>query len=209
MDRRGPDGEGHGQRVNVEDVGRVGNEVRAATQARVRQGGVHGADRQDRRKREAPGVEAPIREDHHLGTPLGGGDRRAGESLQGALETRLALERVPGRHQPLDRTAGVADLVEEPVEIRDDRPGEMRGGRRPGARRSPQERGPAPELDPQVHDDPLALRIDRRIGDLGERLAQVVGNRAVHPRAARRGRVVAHAPQRLVAFEGHRLDVQP
>ena len=77
------------------------------------------------------------------------------------------------------------------------------------ARRAAEQRRPATQLDPQVHDDPLALRVDGRVGDLRERLAQVVGDRPVEAAATGRRRVVAHAPQRLVRLERHRLDVEP
>ncbi len=67
---------------------------------------------------------------------------------------------------------------------------------------------PATQLHPQVHDRALALRVDRRVRDLGEGLAKVIGDRSVQPSAAGGRGVVAHAPQRLVRFERHRLDVQ-
>ena len=67
----------------------------------------------------------------------------------------------------------------------------------------------AAQLDPQVHHDAFAFGVDGGVGDLGECLTQVVGDRPVEAAAAGRRRVVAHAPQRLVAFERHRLDVEP
>ena len=80
----------------------------------------------------------------------------------------------------------------------------------PGRPRQPAEqRRATAQLDPQVHHDAFPLGIDGGVGDLGERLAQVVGDRPVEAAAAGRRRVVAHAPQRLVAFERHRLDVEP
>ena len=67
---------------------------------------------------------------------------------------------------------------------------------------------PTAQFHPQVHDRPFALRVDGRVGDLGERLAQVVGDGTIQPAAAGRRRVVAHAPERLVGLERHRLDVE-
>ena len=75
--------------------------------------------------------------------------------------------------------------------------------------RPAEQRRPPPELDPQVHDRPFPLGIDRRVRHLGERLAEMVGDRPVDPAETRRRRVVAHAPQRLVALESHRPDVEP
>ena len=48
-----------------------------------------------------------------------------------------------------------------------------------------------------------------RVRDLGERLAEVVGHRSVQSARDRGRRVVAHAPERLVTFERHRLDIEP
>ena len=71
-----------------------------------------------------------------------------------------------------------------------------------------QERRPAAELHLEVHDRAFALGVDRRVGDLGERLAEVVagGTRDARPPGERR--VVAHAPQRLVRVERHRPHVE-
>ncbi len=66
-----------------------------------------------------------------------------------------------------------------------------------------------PELDPAVDDRALALGIDGRVGDLCEGLAKVVGDRSVGSRQRRRRRVVAHAPERLVAVDDHGPDVEP
>ena len=103
-----------------------------------------------------------------------------------------------------------ATAHEHPLERRE--VGHERGGeaQRPPVRRQRREElRPSTQVDRQVHHDPLALRVDGRVGDLREALAQVVGDRSIHVRGAGRGRVVAHGPQRLVRLEGHRLDVQP
>ena len=121
--------------------------------------------------------------------------RPAGPSAAGQVASSRWMRRPP-----------VASRVEQAGEVRDDRAGQPQGPR--PARRSAEERRPTAELHAQVHDDPLALRVDRRVRDLGERLAEVVGDRAVEPPAAGRRRVVAHAPQRLVRLERHRLDVE-
>ena len=75
---------------------------------------------------------------------------------------------------------------------------------------APSSGGAAPELDREVHDDPLALGVDGRVGDLRERLAQVVGD-AVGPVRGRPAVGVSSPmrPERLVGLEGHRLDVEP
>ena len=129
-----------------------------------------------------------------------------GEPVEGSLEPGGADGRIPGRVERPDRVPVGTDRRDEPVEVDDDRPCQAHGPW--PARRSTEEGRPAAELDPQVHDDALALRVDRRVRDLGERLAQVVGDGPVEPGAAGRRRVVAHAPERLVGLERHRLDVE-
>ena len=71
-----------------------------------------------------------------------------------------------------------------PVEVDDDRATDADGL---GARGHPaQERRPAAELHLEVHDRPLALGVDRRVGDLRERLAEVVAGGTRDARRARR-----------------------
>ena len=95
----------------------------------------------------------------------------------------------------------------EAIEIGDDRSLEPQ---RPRCRWPPTEQRWTPaEVDSEVHDDPLALGVDRRVGDLGERLAEVIDDPSVERAPAGRRRVVAHAPQRLVALDRHRPDVEP
>ncbi len=96
--------------------------------------------------------------------------------------------------------AASRERADKPTEVRDDRALEPQRAR--PARRPTQQCRPSTELDPQVHHDPLALRVDRRVRDLRERLAQVVGDRPIESPSTRGRRVVAHAPQRLVAPRG-------
>mmetsp|Transcript_20988 Transcript_20988/g.37387 ORF Transcript_20988/g.37387 Transcript_20988/m.37387 type:complete len:336 (+) Transcript_20988:5119-6126(+) len=56
------------------------------------------------------------------------------------------------------------------------------------------------------HDDALANRIDRRVGDLREQLLEVVEDEAGSGREAGEGRVVAHGAERFGTFDGHRPD---
>ena len=58
----------------------------------------------------------------------------------------------------------------------------------------------------QAHDQPLAQRVDRRVGDLGEALAQVVADRARPRRQVGQRRVVAHREGGLVRVVGHGLE---
>ena len=72
---------------------------------------------------------------------------------------------------------------EQARQVDDDRSLEALG---PGRPRQPAEQcRAAAQLDPQVHHHALALGIDGGVGDLGECLAQVVGDRPVEAAAAR------------------------
>ena len=128
------------------------------------------------------------------------------EALERAGEPTRAVESRPRGVELRGTAATRGKLVEERGKARDDGP--LEADRSRTARRAAEQRRSTPELDPHVHHDPLALRIDRRVGDLGECLAEVVGDRPVEPGASRSRRVVAHAPQRFVALERHRLDVE-
>ena len=194
--------------MDVEDVGGIDDEVRPAAQAGLGQRRVDGAGGQDRRDRQP--VEDEARRRRARGPRPRPRRRRTavgGEPLEGGLEAGRAVGRRPRRVEPPDPLAAVAQRVEQAVEVGDDRPVEAQRPR--AARRAAEQRRPPAELDPQVHHDPLALGVDRRVRDLGERLAEVVGDRPVEAAAAGRRRVVAHAPERLVALERHRLDVEP
>ena len=169
--------------------------------------GVDGAGRQDRRdraagrsttlRRSAPGASSrPGRRRPHR-RPADRGRRRGPPGRPAGSQVASSVRIVP-------RPSATASS--RPAQVDHDRSLEALGPRRP---REPAEQcRAAAQLDPQVHHDALALGIDGGVGDLGECLAQVVGDRPVEAAAAGRRRVVAHAPQRLVAFEGHRLDVE-
>ena len=63
-----------------------------------------------------------------------------------------------------------------------------------------------PDLGLQRHHDRLAQRIDRRVGDLRELLAEVVVERAHLVRQHRHRRVVAHRADRLALVLGQHAD---
>ena len=209
LDRGRTDGEDHGHRVDVEDVDGADRQVGPSAQARLGQRGVDGARREDRRDRQALDRPGGIGQDEELGAAARRGDGLGGEAIQRRGQAVRARLRIPGRIERAHgrRAAAGSHRVEQPVEVDHDRPGQAD---RPRAARRTAEEGRSPaELDPEVHHDPFAFRVDGRVRDLGERLAEMVGDRPVEPTATRRRRVVAHAPQRLVALERHRLDVEP
>ena len=202
-----PDRKRHRHRVDVEDVGRVEDEIGPAAEARVGEGGVDRTRRQDRRHRETIRRERRVAHDEDFDTGLtrrNGGER---ESFERESEPAGALRDRPRRIENAVTSTTARESLDQPAEIRDDRPFEPE---RPWTtRRAAEKRRSATQLDPEIHDDSLALGVDRRVRHLRERLPQVVGGGPVQPSTTRRGRVVAHAPERLVRLEGHRLDVEP
>ena len=64
---------------------------------------------------------------------------------------------------------------------------------------------PWAETRVQLDDAGLAQRIDGRIGDLGEALAEIVIDGARRARERGNGRVVAHRPDGVLAIGGHWL----
>ena len=163
------------------------DEIAAAAQAGLGERGVDGPRREDRRHGEAPLVE------------VGGG---VGQTTTSAPSRAASRASVPRRSSAASRPSGPAAAGQVASSVRTARCGARERTRtassRPsrsttngratrtvgGARRQPAEqRRPAAELHLEVHDRSLALRVDRRVGDLRERLAEVVGDRA-----GRRGR---------------------
>ena len=206
LDRGGSDREDHGHRVDVEDVDSAHGDIGPAAEAGSSQGGVHGTDREDRRDGQPVDRPGGVGDEDDRGAAAGGDDGVRAEALQRGLEASRTLARIPRRVERPNGLAVSTDRGDQPVHVDDDGPCQANGPW--PARRPAEQRRPSAELHPQVHDHPLALRVDRRVGDLGEGLAEMVGQRPVQPRAAGRWRVVAHAPQRLVRLKRHRLDVE-
>ena len=207
MNRGRPDGQQHRHRVDVEDVDRTHREVGPAAQASRRECHVDGARRQDRRHGQAVHGPAGIGQDEEFRATPRGRHGVARQPVQGGRQPGRAGRRIPRRIERPARGPSLAHGRQQAREVRHDRPLQPNG---PGHPRQPtQQRRSAPELHAQVHDDPLALRVDGRVGDLGERLTKMVGDRPVESTAARCRRVVAHAPERLVGVEGHRPDIEP
>ena len=207
VDRSRPDRQHHRHGVDVEQVGSVHEDVGSPAEAGLGERGVDGTSTEDRRDRQALRVEATVGDDEDIRAPLGRLDGFPREPLERGGEPLLPVGGKPPGIEPSNAPAPVDERRKQAVEIGQDRAGEAERGS--GSRRATEEGRPSTDLHPQVHHDPLALRVDRRVRDLGKCLPQVVGHRPVEPRTTGRRRVVAHAPQGLVRLEGHRLDVQP
>ena len=201
------DGEDHRHRVDVEDVDGADRDVGPPAQAGGGQRGVDGARGQDRGDRQPVDRPGGVGQDEEGRLAARGRDRLGRQPIEGSGESLRAGRRIPGRVERPNRGPPLAHRTEQARQVDHDRPLEAD---RPRRTRRPTEQRRAPaELDPQVHHHALALGVDGRVRDLREGLAEVVGDRPVEAPAARRRRVVAHAPQRLVALERHRLDVEP
>ena len=137
--------EGHRQRVDVEDVGRVDEDVGSAAKARVGERGVDGADGEDRRDRQARRLRT--RDPTGRAAPCGRGrpgTAAIGEALEGELPVRRARPPDPrsrragrpcpgtrraaprGRRRPVGRGAASAP-VGWPAAVRRAAPGAARG----------------------------------------------------------------------------------
>jgi hypothetical protein len=162
--------------------------------------------REDGRHGQAVGGQPVVTQDDDLDAAFGRRHGRCGERRDGRGKALGTRGRRPGRVERPDAPAPAAEGSQQPIQVRDHRPRQAQGPR--SARRAAQEGRPATELHPQVHHDALPLGVDGRVGDLGECLAEMVRDRTVQPAATGRRGVVAHAPQRLVALEGHRPDVE-
>ena len=95
----------------------------------------------------------------------------------------------------------------EPVRVEEEA---LELGQPRGLRPRGKERSARAETGVEAEDDPLAQRVDRRIGHLSEALLEVGRERASPVRKRSDRRVVSHRRSRLVAGRSHRAqdDVQ-
>ena len=205
MDGAGTGGDGHGSGVDIEDVGRVQEDVRSPSQAGCGQASMDSADCQHGRDRQAIDGHADVGDDQQPGSAPSRRQRLGHETVERCLQPLGTSRRRPGRV----KSAGVRCTIEQAIEVDHEGSLEPQAPRVRPRTRAGEHRVARPELDSTVDHGPFALGIDGRIGDLGERLAQVVGHRSVGSSARRRGRIVAHAPEWLVAFDDHGPDVEP
>ena len=192
--------------MDIEDVRGADRHVGPATQAGGGQGGVHGPGREDRRDRQAIHRHRRVGHDQQGRSVARQGDGVERETVEGRREAGRTHARIPRRVQRTNRRAAGTDCVQELIQVGDHRATQPQG---PGfPRHAAEQRRAPPELDAQVHHDAFPFGVDRRVRHLGERLAEVIGDRSVEAAATGGRRVVAHAPQWFMPLERHRLDVQ-
>ena len=200
IDRGGAEADQHGEVVRIARGGGLDQDVAVAAQTLLGQAVVHGADRQRGVGRQLAGGDVAVgqHQQHlagaHRGLGLVGDGAHRGLEADGFLVVEvddLALEaRAVEGHQsvPLgrrdhrgveDRAVGVVGGLLEDVAL----------GAQAGF---------------QGHHHRFAQRVDRRVGDLGELLAEVVEGRAHALAEHRHGGVVAHRADCFLALLGER-----
>ncbi len=163
---------------------------------------VHAADGQQRRDGNAPAHPTPRSEMTTSCAP-----RRAAarawrpRRARANASPRWPRDERPRRVEHDDRRHGLPELRQ--LGRAQDRGRDRDGGGETGG---VEQVGAAPDWHLERHHRALPLRVDRRVRDLREGLAQECRD-AARPLGERRDRrVVPHAPDRLVPFEGHGPD---
>ena len=164
--------------VNLPGLVRLDDERRLRSQPRGDQPVVDDARREERGHGHSLGGRVGDQEHPRAGANRG--LRLVAEAAAGPLESLLRCE---GRVEPDGRDL-VECVREEEEALELDAGGDLGPGR--------QERRPAAENGAQRHDEALAQVVDRRVGDLGEALLEVVIERTRPSRERRQRRVVAH-----------------
>ncbi len=198
MDCRCADRHQHCDVVDVERVAGFHGQVGARAPPHGNELLVDAAGGEDGRDRDAALTGRPIGNHDEIHAPSCRGTRLTGEPRQPEREPARAARDRPGRIQDRDSVRGAEQLA--PTVVVEDRRVDDDSGRLGRAKKV---RLP-PDRHGERHHGALALRVDRRVGHLGERLAQEGRDPARPPRERRDRRVVAHAPDRLVALGRHR-----
>src|SRR5881628_1133305 len=193
--------------VDVPRVSRFGDEAEAGSQAVLEQVLVHRPDGQEHGEWGALATGGPVAENHDpcplphrvasgpaqpversaqcIGPPPNAGGGAPGRVERSNLRARPRAQR--------------RDLLREKDGVLV--PHEPEPGRPVG-----QQRAPTPDVHPQRHDQRLAQRVDRRVRDLREALAEIRVQAGWDARERRDWRIVAHAPHGVVPLATHRLE---
>ena len=190
-------------------LGRVHHQGGLQAQAEVEQVVVHRAHRQQGRQRGGGGADpslrtGPVGEHQDLAA---GAHRDLGLTAQAIEGGAEGGRTVRDRHQGGEGAQGKPLLCEGgQFRLVENRTVEVQHGGGRGLRT--QGRPPLAQVHLQAHHQLLAQRIDRRVGDLGEALLEVVVEQVGLIREHRQGDVIAHAVGGLLAGAGHVLDHQ-
>ena len=200
IDRRGTETDQHGKVVRIACGGGFHQDVAVAAQAFLGQAVVHRTGRQGRMHRQLARGDMAVAEDD-LGPPATHGFF----GLVGDVAHR--------RFQPdalvvvqVDDLASEARTLEVHQRAPLGRGDHRRAEDHPRSvlRRLFEDVALGTEADLQRHDDGFTQRVDRRVGHLGELLAEIVVRRAHTLGQHRHRRIVAHGADRLVALLAQR-----
>ncbi|CRR03539.1 hypothetical protein PAERUG_E5_London_17_VIM_2_12_12_05776 [Pseudomonas aeruginosa] len=200
IDRRGAEADQHREMVRIAGGGGLHQDVGVAAQPGLHQAVVHRTDGQGSMHRQFAGSDMAVAEDQqHLAAAHGLLGLVGDVAHRGLQAHRLVVVEV-------DEVAVEARAVQghdgPPLRRRDHRSGE---DRLVGMVRGFLENV---LLDAQAgfqgHHDGFAQRVDRRVGDLGELLAEVIVRRADAPGEDRHRRIVAHGAHRFLALLAER-----
>ncbi len=198
----------HAEMVHLARLAGLHHKAGAGAQAAADQVMVHRRGRQQRRHRNARGRHRPIRQDQDVVAVQHRVRRLGADAIDGARHPRGTFAGRPGdidrarperiAHQRGDR----AHLRQ--IGVGQDRLRHLQPVMR--SRVMSEQIRPRPDHRDQRHHQRLADRIDRRIGDLGEVLLEVVVQQLRLARQHGERRVGAHRADRIVAVLRHRLE---
>ena len=123
--------------------------------------------------------------------------RPAAPSAAGQVASRVAVRKAPSSSSEMARIFSRSALVST---------GWATSRRLCVAGLAAEQVGPGPDHRDQAHHQLLADRVDRRVGDLGEVLLEVVVEQLGPLGEHRQGRVGAHGADRILADLAHRLE---
>ena len=204
VDRRGADADQHGEVVHVQALAALDDQVAETAQALADQVAVDRTHGQDHRDRHAVGADALVAQDQRLAA--------AADGLLGLLAD--AVERVPqpavgaGIEGAVDGALVGAEMVLDRLELGRGQDGALELQDAGLARVLVVDVAEIAEAGLEAHHPPFAQRIDRRVGDLAELLAEEVVQAAIVLRQHRERRVVAHRAHGLLGVEHHRREDQ-
>ena len=200
----------HAEMVHLARLAGLDDEAGLHAQALADQVVVHRRGGQRRRDRDAVGPGGAVGQDQDVDV----GQHRLGRLAAHLLQRRLQARRRPSSAgQVMSMRGGAEGAVEQLVDRADllqvvvgqDRLGDLEPLVRAGV--VAEQVRPRPDHRDQAHHQLLADRVDRRVGDLGEVLLEVVVEQLrAASREHRDRRVGAHRADRVVAGHGHRLE---
>ena len=203
MHRLGAVADEGGEMVYVPGIACLGDQAESRAKALLEEMLVDGPHGERHRQRCAIAVRRYVAQDHDARPLTDGAAHGATQSVQGRPERLRTARGLPGG---LERDRLRADHGAERRHLLREQHGVLVLHQAEPAGPVREQRRPATEVHPQGHHQGLAQRIDRRVRDLCEALAQVHVEARWHPGERRDRGVVPHAPHRVLAGAAHWLE---